>query len=252
MKKLNIKNKEIKLLVLFGVLTLMFISVNFANNYSPQGNYFFDEKLPRSAAISINIVSPSTNDNFSVTAPDFVVEISDDVDTIDTMWYTIDLGITNITFTSNGTIDLGNWTALGDGSLTLTFYTNNSLSEIQTASVSINKDTIDPVVVITSPTGGEYFDATAPDYVVEISDSGSLIDTMWYTIDNGITNTTFIVNGTIDQTEWTAHPEGSVTIIFFANDSAGNENSAQVIVNKDTVDPSVSIINPTGGEYYES
>ena len=212
-----------------------------------------EDKLPKaSAAPTVTITSPTGGEYFDTTAPEFIVEISDAVNPIDTMWYTIDGGTTNITFTTNGTIDQNNWTALSDGSVTLTFYANNSISEVGFASVSINKDTGVPTVAITSPTGGEYFDAIAPDYVVEISDSGSPIDKMWYTIDGGTTNITFTVNGTIDQNNWTALADGPVTIIFYTNDSVGNDNSAQVIVNKDVLDPTVSISSPTGGEYFDA
>ncbi|MFX1288345.1 MAG: hypothetical protein ACFFFY_07275, partial [Promethearchaeota archaeon] len=237
MKKINIRNKEIHLLVLFGLFILLILSVNIMKTYAPQGNYIFDNEIPRASAISINIVSPSTNDNFSSSAPNFVVEITEDTFTINTTWYTIDGGITNITFTSNGTIDQGNWTALSDGPVILNFYANNSISQIFNQSVTINKDSIDPVVSVISPTGGAYFDATAPDYVVEVSDSGSLIDTMWYTIDSGITNITFTSNGTINQANWTALSDGAISMIFYANDSAGNLGSDTVVVNKDATDP---------------
>ena len=252
MKKLNIKTKEIQLLVLFGVFTLLFISLNFANTYSPKGNDIFDDELPRSAAISINIVSPTFNDNFSVAAPDFIVEISDAVNPINTTWYTIDGGATNITFINNGTIDQNNWTALVDGPVTITFYANNSISEIDFASRDINKDTGAPVVTVTSPIGSDYYSTTAPDYIVEISDSGSAIDTMWYTIDGGVTNITFIVNGTIDLPNWTALADGPLTMVFYANDSAGNLDSDPVSINKDSLDPTVSITSQTGGEYYNA
>ena len=252
MKRLNIKNKETHLLVLFGLLGLLFVSVNLANNYSPQGNYIFDDELPRSAAISINIVSPTANDNFSSTPPDFIVEIDDAVNPINTMWYTIDGGATNITFTVNGTIDQTEWTALADGPVTLTFYANNSISDIDSASRSINKDTVAPVVTITSPITDEYFGATAPSFIVVISDSANPIDTRWYTIDGGATNITFTVNGTIDQTEWTAHSDGSVTLTFYANDTLGNIGVNSVGVNKDTGLPTVSITSPTGGEYFDA
>lgn len=144
MIKVKIKTKEIQLLALFGVLTLLFISVNFANNYSPQGNYIFDNYLPKSAAVTVNIISPSTNDNFSA-APAFIVKISEDADTIDTMWYTLNGGI-NIKFTENGTINSGNWTALSDGAVTLTFYANNTLGGFDFESVDINKVTINPPI----------------------------------------------------------------------------------------------------------
>ena len=146
MKKLNIKNKEIQLLVLLGVLTILFISVNFANNYSPQGNYIFDDKLPKSAAITININSPIPNSNFSATEPAFEVEISEDTFTINTTWYTLNTNQTKHIFTSNGTID--GWSYLNDGLVNITFYANNSVSTIKSDYVLVTKDTVDPGVPI--------------------------------------------------------------------------------------------------------
>ncbi|MHA1478318.1 MAG: Ig-like domain-containing protein, partial [Promethearchaeota archaeon] len=105
-------------------------------------NRLVEDTSPKaSAPPTVAITSPMGGAYFDATAPDFIVEISDAVNPIDTMWYTIDGGTTNITFTTNGTIDQNNWTALADGPVTLTFYANNSISEVDFASVSINKDT---------------------------------------------------------------------------------------------------------------
>lgn len=153
MKRLNIRNKETHLLVLFGLLALLFISVNLANNYTHQDNLMSDDKFPTSSAISINIVSPTINEYFNATEPGFIVEIDDTVNPIDTMWYTIDGGVTNITFTVNGTIDQTEWTAHAEGPVTLIFYSNNSISEEDSVSVAINKDSINPSIdSINSPT----------------------------------------------------------------------------------------------------
>jgi len=241
MKKLNIKNKEIQLLVLFGVLAFLFISVNFANNYSTQGNYFFDDKLPRSAAISINIVSPSTNDNFSVIAPDFVVEISDDVDTIDTMWYNLNGGA-NITFTTNETIDPNNWTALADGSVILTFYANNSISEVNSASVNINKDTGVPTIVVNLPANNTVI-LTQPLINVTVNDVN--LDKIWYSVDSTIRFLTNNFAQLLDQLIWNAIQEGAFTIELFANDTAGNLNNFYTLnLIKDISAPIVDIRNP--------
>jgi len=241
MKKLNIKNKEIQLLVLFSVLAFLFISVNFANNYSTQGNYFFDDKLPRSAAISINIVSPSTNDNFSVIAPDFVVEISDDVDTIDTMWYNLNGGA-NITFTTNETIDQNNWTALADGPVILTFYANNSISEVNSASVSINKDTGVPTIVVNLPANNTVI-LTQPLINVTVNDVN--LDKIWYSVDSNIRFLTNNFAQLLDQLIWNAIQEGAFTIELFANDTAGNLNNFYTLnLIKDISAPIVDIRNP--------
>jgi len=241
MKKLNIKNKEIQLLFLFGVLAFLFISVNFANNYSTQGNYFFDDKLPRSAAISINIVSPSTNDNFSVIAPDFVVEISDDVDTIDTMWYNLNGGA-NITFTTNETIDPNNWTALADGPVILTFYANNSISEVNSVSVSINKDTGIPTIVVNLPANNTVI-LTQPLINVTVNDVN--LDKIWYSVDSNIRFLTNNFAQLLDQLIWNAIQEGAFTIELFANDTAGNLNNFYTLnLIKDISAPIVDIRHP--------
>ena len=248
MKKLNIKNKEIQLLVLFGVLTFLFISVNSniflssGDNSSNQGPYNFESDFPSTSAISISIVSPVPNDNFSVTAPDFVVEINDDVDTIDKMWYTIDGGATNITFIVNGTIDPNNWTALADGPVTLTFYANNSVSEVDSESVSINKDTGIPILVVNLPVNNTVI-VTQPLINVTVIDVN--VDKIWYSVDSNII---FLTNSTpqlLDQLIWNSIAEGAFTIELFANDTAGNLNNFYTLnLIKDISAPIVDIRHP--------
>ncbi|NVM19497.1 MAG: hypothetical protein HWN80_17480, partial [Candidatus Lokiarchaeota archaeon] len=229
-----------------GPVTIMFYANDSANNVA-----FDSVVVNKDTALPIvSITYPTGGEYYGATAPSFTVEITDG--SLDTMWYTIDGGATNITFTINGTIDQNNWTALADGPITIFFYANDSANNVAFDSVVVNKDTGLPMVSITYPTGGEYFDATAPDYVVEISDSGSPIDTMWYTIDGGATNITFTINGTIDQNNWTALADGPITIFFYANDSANNVAFDSVVVNKDTGNPTVSITSPTGGEYFDA
>jgi len=256
MKKLNIKNKEIQLLVLFGALTFLFIFVNSnmfigsVDNRSNQGLYNFENDLPISAAISTTIVSPSPDDYFGATAPDFVVEINDAVNPIDTMWYTIDGGATNITFTVNGTIDQNNWTALGDGPVTLTFYANNSISEVDFESVSINKDTSVPPLVVNLPANNTV-QITQPVISVTVNDVNR--DKIWYSVNSNIR---FLTNSTpqlLDQLIWNAITEGAFTIELFANDTAGNLNDFYTLnLIKDVSAPIVDIVYPLPDEIYST
>ena len=87
-----------------------------------------------------------------------------------------------------------------------------------------------PVIVINSPTSSDVFGVTAPSFDVTITDV--YVDSMWYTIDGGINNYTFIENGIINQTAWAALNEGDVTITFYAKDIIGNEASESVTVVK--------------------
>jgi len=87
-----------------------------------------------------------------------------------------------------------------------------------------------PVIVINSPASSDVFGVTAPSFDVTITDV--YVDSMWYTIDGGINNYTFIENGVINQTAWAALNEGDVTITFYAKDIIGNEASESVTVVK--------------------
>ena len=55
------------------------------------------------------------------------------------MWYTLDNGLTNVTFTTNGTIDQTLWAALATGGVRIRFYVEDNTGKIGTASVLIYK-----------------------------------------------------------------------------------------------------------------
>ena len=138
------------------------------------------------------------------------------------MWYTVDGGVNNYTFTVNGTINQTAWSALPDGIVTIQFYANNTLGDINFEQVNVIKDSSAPTIIIISPTENEGFGFVAPSFIVEISDPN--LDTMWYTLDGGINNYTFTDNGTINQAAWGVLPDGNVTILFYANDTLRNIN----------------------------
>jgi parallel beta-helix repeat protein len=75
--------------------------------------------IAEDGAPRITINSPTEGSRFS-SAPSFNVEIIDDF--LYEMWYTIDGGLNNYTFTENGTIDESAWDALPDGTVIITFY----------------------------------------------------------------------------------------------------------------------------------
>ncbi|NVM34927.1 MAG: right-handed parallel beta-helix repeat-containing protein [Candidatus Lokiarchaeota archaeon] len=88
----------------------------------------WDEGIPL-----INITSPLNNSNVGRDAPDFTVKITEP--NLDTMWYTIDGGINNITSTLNGTIDQTSWETLWDSlvkgdTITIMFYANDTFGHL--------------------------------------------------------------------------------------------------------------------------
>lgn len=105
-----------------------------------------------------------------------------------------------------------------------------------------------PSITINSPTSSDVFGVTAPSFDVIITDD--YLDSMWYTIDGGINNYTFIENGIINQSAWNAMSNGAVTLTFYASDIFSNIGIAEVSVIKDTTDPIIIIHSPTDGEVF--
>ena len=216
--------------------------------YSISGSVNSQDNYPiwwDSIVISIN--NPNPNEFFGTTAPSFTISI--DKGLAHTTWYTIDNGLTNITFTgSTGTVDQTEWNKISSDFVTLTFYANDTLGVISSSQVVICKDVVNPIIIINSPKPNDLIGVITPSFNVEVTDAN--LDTMWYTIDGGITNTTFTENGTINQELWDALSNGTATITFYANDSAGNEASNSVIVRVDNIIPSIIIHSPIENQLF--
>jgi len=212
------------------------------------GNLVFNEVTMQKdiTAPSLSINFPFNGDSFNEIAPEFSIDIFES--NLHDIWYTIDQGLTNFSCGLTGTFDQTIWSAQPDGPITVIFYANDTLGNINSESVNIIKDTIEPTINLITPTLNEIFGEEAPDFVVEINDTN--LDLMWYTLNGGLTNYTFITNESIDQSEWTAHIDGLVTIIFYAKDIVGNKNNVQIIIRKDTSNPIITIISPTSGDVF--
>jgi hypothetical protein len=147
------------------------------------------------------------------------------------MWYTFDGGLHNYTFTDfNDTFDQIVWDSVPDGNITLIFYASDLAGNIGFAEVSIVKDATGPIIVITSPTSGGDFGVNAPAFIITVTDDH--LDSIWYSLDEGLTTHDITSNATIDQTVWAALSEGSITITFYANDTLGNLSFEDVSITK--------------------
>jgi len=100
-------------------------------------------------------------------------------------------------------------------------------------------ESLAPTIIINLPSDDATFGSTSPNFEVIIKDETIIllkdivhVDTMWYTLDGGETNYTFITNGTINQAAWDILPEGLVTLGFHANDTLGNLGTSVVTVIK--------------------
>ena len=92
-------------------------------------------------------------------------------------------------------------------------------------------DTDVPKITINYPSQGEKFGDNAPNYDISIVEPN--LESIYYTIDNGLTNFSIIhETGIINQTLWEAASYGSIIIEFWAKDLAGNIGHNEVIVEK--------------------
>ncbi|MBY8983842.1 MAG: right-handed parallel beta-helix repeat-containing protein [Candidatus Lokiarchaeota archaeon] len=208
-----------------GTVSIMFYAIDLA------GNINSSEVLVRKDIYvpEITILSPVEDKFYDNLAPAFIVNIQDA--NLDKMWYTLNFGTQEVLFTSNNTIDQGLWDALPDGIITLTFFANDTVGNINFSSVDVIKDTLIPVIVIYLPLEDGIFGSSSPDFNISITEE-NLVST-WYTLDGGITNYTFSGTiGTIGQDTWNIALEGEINITFYAQDIVGNIGIESVTIIK--------------------
>jgi len=96
-----------------------------------------DNEIPE-----ITIFSPSNNSIFGSTAPSFEIEVNESH--LDLLWYTLDGGLYNYTFTKNGTIDQPAWDELSDAQVRLRFYAIDKVGNIAFAEIILTKSSSNP------------------------------------------------------------------------------------------------------------
>jgi len=152
------------------------------------------------------------------------------------MWYSIYNGTQwSENYTTSGSSGILNqtlWNTLGNGSLLLRFYVNDSMGNNISSDAFIMKDIIAPNITIQTPSNSS--NVTTPTYSLLINESN--LDSFWVSIFNGThwsqNFTLSSTSGNIDQTLWDSMPLGSLLIRFYANDTAGNIGYIDINITK--------------------
>ena len=178
----------------------------------------------------IIINNPSQDEIFGDIAPNYDISIIES--NLESIWYTINDGATNITISEfTGTIDQIEWEKKETGMPTINFYANDTMGNEGYAEVSVFKDIDNPEIIINNPSQDERFGNIAPEYDISIVEPN--LESFLYTIDGAITNYTITqFSGTINQEAWDAAPYNNITIRFYANDLLGNIGYNEVVVEK--------------------
>lgn len=101
-------------------------------------------------------------------------------------------------------------------------------------------------ITIISPLNNSHF-SNPPLVQINISDTYEINQT-WYLIIGSDMNKTFNGNSVeIDINLWQMHPDGIITIRFYANNSIGQEDFTDLQVIKDTIKPTIIIHSPQNG-----
>ena len=158
-------------------------------------------------------------------------------------WYSLDGGLTNTTCSLAGTL-AAQWGGRGNGTVTVTFWVNDSVGNISSVVVVISKDITPPAFVTTGLAPNQLCGLAAPAFSLNISE-GDLAQ-VWYTLDGGATNTSCGLTGDL-RTQWGNCGNGTITVTFWANDTAGNLGWVNVTLRKDTHCPQIAVVTPSSG-----
>jgi len=141
-------------------------------------------KLNSPPKILIN--SPIQNDFYGTIAPNFNLSIVES--DLHTTWYTLDGGITNITFSGlTATINQTEWDKKGDGLVTIEFFANDSMSLEGSSEVSFYKDVTAPTSSISFiPHSGTNIVNKSTTFTLTADDGqGSGVASIMYKINEG-------------------------------------------------------------------
>lgn len=181
----------------------------------------------------LSIISPNFNDLFG--GDTFSFEISIDEGISDTVWYLLNDSI-KIYFTgTTGFINQPAWDMFGNGSITISFFVNDSRGYIAFEDVLVQKDIISPSIQIISPSQNGLFGNLTLYYELSINELN--LDVVWFSINNS--ENYFILNtsGFMEQAIWDLWGNGTIILTFYANDTIGNEAFNEIIIRKDIFPP---------------
>jgi hypothetical protein len=197
----------------------------------------------------ITVTYPTEMDIFGLNSPE--IELFIEESNPESIWFSIDGGVLNYTFSGNGSIESNIWDLIDNGTFYLTFYANDSAGNIGEVSLTLRKDEIAPVLEILSPDESEVFGSTPPTFNFTLQEPN--LGDAWYTLDDGINIEYFdpldpSIN--INQVLWESMDDGIIALKIYVDDIAGNEIMKFVYIVKDTTLPIINIIIPEAGEEY--
>lgn len=207
----------------------------------------------------ITIHYPQNGDASATDSPYFNVTIDEYV--LDSVYYRLNSGtsVFNASLMGKiffaewlGKVDQTQWNVLINGSYSLTFYAEDLKGNTGSATIIIGKDVFDPVITVLTPDQNQVVGISAPSFEISVAEGN--LDTLWYRLDNGTiitdNHTFFGFSSIILQSLWDLIGNGSMTVRFYANDTAGNLGFSDLLLRKDTSVPTITIVFPAPNTVY--
>lgn len=201
-----------------------------SNDTSGNVSVCFEVLLHRDIiAPSITTTSLNSWSIYGSTAPAFTLTVVES--NRDKLWYSLDGGATNTTCGMTGTLS-AQWGARENGSITVTFWANDTVGNASFVTVNLWKDIIKPQLVL-SGIADKSSHSEAPVFTLTCSDPN--LANVWYTV--GADPTKHYLSSPyserINPAAWDAMVNDlEVTITFYASDVAGNEATVSVTITK--------------------
>ncbi len=174
--------------------------------------FFIDTTSPE-----IIINSPAQNYYFGMNAPTFDISIIEP--NLNSTWYTLDSGTTNITFSGlTGTINQTEWEGFGPGPVTIEFYANDTFGLEDYNEVTVIKE-------LNAPSSSISF---IPHSGVNIVNKSTLFS---LSADDSMESGVAVIRYKVNNSNWvdyinsfslSAYPAGDYLITYYAIDVAGN------------------------------
>ncbi|MHA1998093.1 MAG: right-handed parallel beta-helix repeat-containing protein, partial [Promethearchaeota archaeon] len=161
-------------------------------------------------------------------------------------WYTID-GLNPTIFEGNTT--LAGFDSLSEAMHEIRVFASDLAGNVNSSTVNFTKDTSTPILVLEDPVDLSYQNST---FLLNVTVTDDNFNYSWYVVDGNVSWREFFVGAVnFSSTIFTALPEGSHSVVTYANDSAGNRGSVTFSFTKDTVIPDVAMLLPAvNGSYY--
>ncbi|MFX0036754.1 MAG: hypothetical protein ACFE9I_14080 [Candidatus Hermodarchaeota archaeon] len=211
------------------------LAVDSSNNIYISGHTLWRRPaLVKCVLSNITINFPNQLGFFGRISPIFDISINNS--NLDSTWYTLDGGLTNITFSGiTRTINQAEWDKHGEGIVEIRFYMNNTNGNEEYVEVSVIKDISSPKITIISPVQNEKYGSQPPSYILSIVEPNFEIlrifarNIMFDALPDDLSE----VSGTFSQDDWDKVPQGEVTITFWVRDITGKEVSISIVIIKE-------------------